>query len=77
MLAVTEIRRLGLYGLTDSEITRYKQAVMAEIAQSSAQSEQRSNEEVLNEVIQSAMQVCSNYVVYCWCILSKNLNFAP
>ena len=51
MLAVKEIRRLGLYGLTDSEITRYKQAILAESAQSSAQSEQRSNEEVLNEVI--------------------------
>ena len=45
-----EIRRLGLFGLTDSEISRYKQAILAEAAQNSAQSEQRSNEEVLNEV---------------------------
>ena len=60
MLAVTEIRRLGLYGLTDSEITRYKQAVLAETAQCSAQSEQRNNEEVLNEVVQHLICICDH-----------------
>jgi len=50
VLAVREIRRLGLFGLTSSEISRYKQAILAEAAQNAAQSEQRNNEEILNEV---------------------------
>jgi len=53
ILAVREIRRLGLFGLTDSEISRYKQAILAEAAQNAAQSEQRNNEEVLNELMDS------------------------
>lgn len=53
VLAVREIRRLGLFGLTDSEISRYKQAILAEAAQNAAQSEQRNNEEVLNELMES------------------------
>jgi hypothetical protein len=42
--AVLEIRRLGHYGLTDSELGRYKQAVYAEAAQAVAQSDQAGNE---------------------------------
>ena len=30
-MAVLEIRRLGLYGLTEGELVRYKQAIMAEV----------------------------------------------
>jgi hypothetical protein len=43
-LAVLEIRRLGIYGLTEGELARYKQAILAESAQAAAQAEQMSNE---------------------------------
>lgn len=51
MLAVREIRRLGLYGLTQSELRRYKQATLGEVAQIAAQSEQTSNEDVLSKFL--------------------------
>lgn len=57
VLAVTEIRRLGLYGLTASELVRYKQSALGEVAQSAAQSAQQGNEEVLGE--------CFKYVALC------------
>lgn len=46
-MAVLEIRRLGLFGLTESELPRYKQAVLSEAEQRAAQGDQTGNEEVL------------------------------
>ena len=45
-MAVQEIRRLGIYGLTASELGRYKQAVLSESEQSVAQAGQLGSEEV-------------------------------
>jgi hypothetical protein len=39
-MAVMEIRRLGIFGLTESELPRYKQAVLSEAEQLAAQVEQ-------------------------------------
>jgi len=50
-LAVNEIRRLGLYGLTGNELQRYKQAILSEAEQAAAQADQRNNEAVLAEVM--------------------------
>eukprot|EP01039_Chlorochromonas_danica_P002675 gene2675-2920_t len=52
-LAVKEIRRLGLYGLTGSELARYKQASLAEAAQIAAQCDQKSSEDILQEVMEA------------------------
>lgn len=52
-LAVQEIRRLGQFGLTESELSRYKQAILSEAEQSAAQCDQVSNEDVLAELMES------------------------
>ena len=52
-LAVREIRRLGLFGLTASELGRYKQAVLSEAEQAAAQADQTGNEEVLTELMEA------------------------
>ena len=52
-LAVQEIRRLGIFGLTPSELGRYKQAVLAEAEQSVAQAEQLGSEEVLIQLMEA------------------------
>ena len=73
VLAVREIRRLGLFGLTSSEISRYKQAILAEAAQNAAQSEQRNNEEILNEVFLISFQtnfVNSSFTIFAFIHLS-------
>lgn len=51
--AVLEIRRLGHFGLSEGELSRYKQAVLAEAGQSMAQALQASNEEVLAEIMEA------------------------
>ena len=51
--AVLEIRRLGHFGLSHGELSRYKQAVLAEAGQSMAQALQASNEEVLAEIMEA------------------------
>lgn len=43
-LAIKEVRRLGVFGLTNSEISRYKQAILSEAEQSAAQADQINNE---------------------------------
>lgn len=43
-LAVREIRRLGTYGLTKSELNRYKKSILSEAEQSAAQADQMNNE---------------------------------
>lgn len=48
-LAVREIRRLGLYGLTESELQRYKQASLGEVIQGAAQAGQKGHEDVLSK----------------------------
>lgn len=53
ILAVKEIRRIGLFGLTDSEVGRYKQAILTEAMQSAAQSSQVGNEDVLGELMEA------------------------
>lgn len=50
-VAIQEIRRLGLFGLTASEFERYRQAAISEAMQLAMQSEQRNNEEVLADVM--------------------------
>eukprot|EP01035_Chromulina_nebulosa_P019847 gene19847-25796_t len=52
-LAVREIRRLGLYGLTASELERYKQAVLSEAEQAAAQVDQMNSEAVLGELMEA------------------------
>lgn len=52
-LAVREIRRLGIFGLTANELVRYKQAVLSEAEQSVAQAEQLGSEEVLNQLMEA------------------------
>lgn len=52
-MAVREIRRLGLYGLTENELGRYKQAILSEAAQAAARAEQMGNEDVLNELMEA------------------------
>ena len=46
-----EIRRLGLYGLTESELVRYKQASLSEAVHIAAQSQQRGNEDLLGKLL--------------------------
>ncbi|KAJ1433155.1 hypothetical protein B484DRAFT_326931 [Ochromonadaceae sp. CCMP2298] len=53
VMAVREIRRLGLFGLTESELQRYKQATLSEAAQTAAQGRQAGNEEVLGELMEA------------------------
>jgi hypothetical protein len=53
MLAVKEIRRLGLYGLTPSELRRYKQASLGEVMQIAAQCEQMGHEDLISEYLSS------------------------
>ena len=52
-LAVREIRRLGLFGLTASELGRYKQAVLSEAEQAAVQADQTGNEDVLTELMEA------------------------
>lgn len=52
-LAVREIRRLGLFGLTAGELARYKQATLVEAAQHAAEAGQKANEDVLNELMEA------------------------
>lgn len=52
-MAVLEIRRLGLFGLTESELPRYKQAVLSEAEQRAAQGDQTGNEEVLAALMEA------------------------
>ena len=52
-LAVREVRRMGRYGLTASELLRYKQSLLSEIGQLLAQAEQQPHEEVLNELMEA------------------------
>lgn len=64
-LAVREIRRLGKYGLTNSELSRYKQAILSEAEQSAAQADQMNNEVCSEFIIQySAFE--SSYVLGCF-----------
>ena len=53
ILAIKEIRRLGLYGLTSSELRRYSQSILGDVAQHAAQSEQLSSEDVLSEIMEA------------------------
>jgi predicted Zn-dependent peptidase len=50
-VAIQEIRRLGLYGLTSSEFDRYRKAAISEASHMATQCEQRNNEEILAEVM--------------------------
>ena len=52
-VSITEIRRLGLFGLTNGEMERYKSAILSEAEQFAAQSGQMSNEDVLQEVMEA------------------------
>ena len=40
MRAILEIRRLGYFGLSEGELVRYKQAILAEASQAMAQASQ-------------------------------------
>lgn len=51
--AVVEVRRLGIHGITPTELKRYKQAVFADAEQAAAQAEQMGNEDVLTELMES------------------------
>jgi len=62
IMAVREIRRLGLFGLTESELTRYKLATLSEAAQTAAQSDQMSNEDVLGELMEA--EACGHTVMH-------------
>jgi hypothetical protein len=53
ILAIKEIRRLGLYGLTEEEVNRYKRAILNEATQTVAQGDQMGNEDVLNELMEA------------------------
>eukprot|EP00607_Mallomonas_marina_P007369 CAMPEP_0182419444 /NCGR_PEP_ID=MMETSP1167-20130531/3899_1 /TAXON_ID=2988 /ORGANISM="Mallomonas Sp, Strain CCMP3275" /LENGTH=1078 /DNA_ID=CAMNT_0024594381 /DNA_START=315 /DNA_END=3551 /DNA_ORIENTATION=+ len=57
-VAIMEIRRLGLYGLTDGELERYKVAVLSEAQQFAAQAQQMSSEDMLTEVMEA--QACGH-----------------
>jgi hypothetical protein len=46
-LAVIELRRMGLHGLTQTELHRYKQSLLTEAAQTAAQYGQMDSETVL------------------------------
>jgi hypothetical protein len=61
-LAVREIRRLGLFGLTASELGRYKQAVLSEAEQAAAQADQTGNEDVVTELMES--QACGHVFMH-------------
>lgn len=52
-MAVHEIRRLGQYGLTVSELKRYKQAILADAEQAAAQSDQMGNEDIVYELMEA------------------------
>ena len=52
-MAIGEIRRLGLYGLTENELLRYKTSVLTEAEQYAAQATQMGNE------------VCSTLTGFC------------
>ena len=52
-LAVQEIVRLGIHGLTGSELERYKQAILSEAGHAAAQSGQMGNEEVLSQLMEA------------------------
>jgi predicted Zn-dependent peptidase len=52
-LAVQEIRRLGIHGLTESELERYKAAILSEAEQAAAQADQMGNEEVLSQLMEA------------------------
>jgi hypothetical protein len=49
--AITEVRRLGLFGLTESELVRYKQSLLTETAQAAAQFDQTSSEDLVQELM--------------------------
>lgn len=57
-VAISEVRRLGLYGLTQGELDRYKTAVLSEAQQFEAQSDQTTSEDVLTEVMEA--QACGH-----------------
>ena len=61
-IAVIEIRRLGLFGLTESELGRYKQAIISEAEHSEAQADQTSNEDVLAELMEA--QACGHVFMH-------------
>jgi len=46
-VAVQEIRRLGLFGLTVSELKRYGASMLGEVAQIAAQADQQPHEEII------------------------------
>ena len=60
--AVVEIRRLGLFGLTENELVRYKQAIISEAEHSEAQADQTSNEDVLAELMEA--QACGHVYMH-------------
>lgn len=60
--AVVEIRRLGLFGLTERELGRYKQAIISEAEHSEAQANQTSNEDVLAELMDA--QACGHVFMH-------------
>ena len=49
-MAVQEIRRLGLFGLTVSELRRYASSMLGEVAQIAAQAAQQPHEEIIGEL---------------------------
>ena len=51
--AVKEIRRLGIFGLTLSELNRYKSAILLETEQYAAQGDRISNEDVLTSLMEA------------------------
>lgn len=52
-LAVTEIRRLGLYGLTPGELVRYKTATLTEALQHAAEASEKGHEDLLQELMEA------------------------
>jgi hypothetical protein len=62
---VREIRRLGQFGLTESELQRYKQASLGEAMQGAAQAGQKGHDDVMSTWICS----CSvgDYCCVCSC----------
>lgn len=52
-VAVREIRTLGQFGLSPSEVERYKQALLSEAEQSAAQADQLNNEAILAELMEA------------------------
>ena len=51
--AIIEIRRLGLFGLTEGELVRYKTAILMEAEQLAAQATQMDNENVIESVMEA------------------------